>query len=63
MPNFTLLASRLTDIFNFLPDGERKIGTEKERKEVKGPRCTAPHLPKEQKAELKIYFRNLVLVN
>ena len=61
--NFRVLASILRDIFNFLPDRERKKGTGKERKLVKGPRFKAPHLPEEQKAELKIYFRNLVLVN
>ena len=47
--NLRVLASILRDIFNFLPDGERKKGTEKERKEVKGPRCKAPHMPKEQR--------------
>ena len=30
--NFRVLASILRDIFNFLPDGERKKGTEKKRK-------------------------------
>ena len=36
--NFRVLASILRDIFNFLPDRERKKGTEKERKKKKGPR-------------------------
>ena len=38
MQNLRALASILRDIFNFLPDGERKKGTEKERKKKKGPR-------------------------
>ena len=45
MQKFRVLASILTDIFNFLPDEGRMKGTEKEEKEVKGPRCRAPHLP------------------
>ena len=32
MPNFRVLASILTDIFNFLPEKERKGGRKKERK-------------------------------